>query len=325
MPSPEKKWIIVGDQARTRLDRFVSAQFRGISRAYIQELILKGTVRVNGKASRKGDLIQEGDEVIVDSFTLPEERRIDPNPKIPLKIVWQSSQVVILDKPADLPTHPNDYSDVETLANAVLARFPNLVDVGDDSLRPGIVHRLDTDTSGLIMVARTPEAFRFLRTGFDERKIKKTYHALVLGKIETAGEVDFGLAHHSRNPRKMVAVKDSSVPHRSKVREAKTLYEPVEVFEEATLLAVRTLTGRMHQVRVHLSAIGHPLVGDRLYQTPKERQQDQFKLKRHFLHASKLRVLLPGEAEERTFESPLAPELAQLIETLRNLGKGTNL
>lgn len=304
-----------------RLDRFLTERLEGLSRAYVAELIGNGTVRVNGAPARKGKMLAPGDVVEVEPFLRPEERRIDPSPEIPLSIVFQSEELIVVDKPAGLPTHPNDYSDRSTLANALLARFPEIAEVGDDRLRPGIVHRLDTDTSGLLLVARTEESFRTLRKLFDERKVKKTYWALVLGDVASGGEVTTPVAHHPRNPRKMVAVTSEVRKRegfRSRVREAKTLYEPLERFNGYTLLEVRTLTGRMHQVRVHLSSIGHPLAGDRLYQTPKERQNDRLGLHRHFLHAVKVELEIIKN-NHSIFKSDLHFDLRNVVEALRRV------
>ncbi|MFH1017954.1 MAG: RluA family pseudouridine synthase [Pseudomonadota bacterium] len=316
MPSKPTSLEVPAD-ATTRLDRFLAERFAGISRAFLQGLIERGQVTVNGYAARKGHVLAPGDRVEVGAFVLPQERRIAPNPGIPLNIVWQSEELVVFSKAAGIPTHPNDYKDLNTLANALLARFPEIADVGDDHLRPGIVHRLDTDTSGLIVVARTQEAFRTLRGFFDERKIRKVYQALVLGDVATDGEITTPVAHHAKNPRKMVAVTEGA-PFRSRVREARTMYRPLERFGDYTLLEVRTLTGRMHQVRVHLSSIEHPLAGDRIYQTARDHARDHSGLKRHFLHAVQLGIPLGKEGEIKMFSDELSAELAEVLRSLRS-------
>ena len=315
MPTKAECWQVPKGSS-LRLDRFVADRFPDISRAYIQELIGRGLVQVNGKRVRKGEVVSEGDNVTVDSFILPQERRIDPNPEIPLDIVWKSDDFLVINKPAGLPTHPNDYKDRHSLANALIAHFPIAQGVGDDALRPGIVHRLDTDTSGLLLVALTESTFRQLRKLFDERKVKKKYLALVLGEVRTKGRVDTPVAHHPKNPRKMIVAKPG-VTVRSQVREAVTEYEPLEKFKGYTLLVVQTKSGRMHQVRVHLSSIGHPLAGDRIYQTPKDRQTDRSELKRHFLHASEIAFPLPSSNRVKTFTVSLPSELEALLADLR--------
>jgi 23S rRNA pseudouridine1911/1915/1917 synthase len=317
MPTEPQLWKVEEGSSGLRLDRFLMNQFPVVSRVFIQDLVRDQLVRVNGKNVKKGQVLHRGDRVEMDPFLMPHERRIEPNSEIGLAIVFESRDVLVLNKPPGLPTHPNDFADRNTLANAVLARFPETAEACDEPLRPGIVHRLDTNTSGLILIARTPEAFAHLRKQFDERKVKKTYTALVLGEVIKKGEVSLPVAHHATNPRRMVAVREG-VEVRSRIREATTLYKPIEKFSGYSLLEVRTLTGRMHQVRVHLSAIGHPLVGDRIYQSKKEQNQDGAGLCRHFLHASELSVKLPGERKLRTFRSDLADDLKELLLALRS-------
>lgn len=314
MPT-KRQTLIFEKNDPERLDLFLVNSFEGISRVYLQELIQKGIVQVNGAKVRKGYLLNRGDKLVIESFLRPEEREIEPCFDVAVPIVWESKDFVVVNKPAGLPTHPNDFEDQKTLANALLAKYPEIRGVGEDTLRPGIVHRLDTDTSGLLMVARNQDKFQRLRKLFDERKIKKTYLALALGKVEKTGEINEPLAHHPTNPRKMVVV---SKVHsfRSVPRQAKTFFEPVESFKNYTVLRVKTLTGRMHQVRVHLSFIGHPLAGDRLYQTAKEKRMDQTNLSRHFLHALELCVPWEG-GHEKIFHCELPQELSGLLQRLR--------
>lgn len=319
MPTKGEK-LVFTETTPIRLDRFLVDHLKGLSRAYVADLIDQGLVRVNGIKVRKAKTLSKGDTIEVDPFLRPEERRIQPNPDLPLKIVWESEEMLVVDKQPNLPTHPNDFQDKETLANILVARFPEISEVGEDPLRPGIVHRLDTNTSGLLLVAKTQEMFLYLRSQFDERKVKKTYQALVLGEVPEKGEIDTPLAHHPTNPRKMVAVThelQKKGRFRSKVREAKTLYEPIETFDDYTLLEVRTLTGRMHQVRVHLASIGHPLAGDKLYQSQKERQQDHLNLDRHFLHAVKVILHQKGSKELNTYDSIPSDDLSNVLRKVR--------
>lgn len=298
----------------------MSRHFEGLSRSYLHRLIENGTVRVGGKPVKKGHMLRAGDVVQVGAFLLPTERAIAPNPALPFPVVHAARDYVVVDKPPAMPTHPNDFDDASTLANAALARHPEIATVGDDPLRPGIVHRLDGDTSGLIVVALTPLGFAHFRGLFDRREMKKAYLALVLGEVRAAGKIARPLAHHPRNPRKMVVVEPGK-SHRSKAREASTEYEPVEAFVGYTLVRARTLTGRMHQVRVHLAGAGYPLCGDALYQEGHHRQKDRSGSPRHFLHASELAFTDPeGRAVRLTSEPPA--DLAAVLAKLRRLGAG---
>lgn len=280
-------------------------------------MIVRGHVLVNDQRSKKGDLLSSGDQVEVHPFTEPDDRKIEPNPTIQFVVQHAFEHYVVIEKPAYLATHPNQFDDHRTLANGLVARFPEMLDVGEDSLRPGIVHRLDSNTSGIMLAARTQEGFEKIRNLFNERQIHKTYHALVLGKIKNPGKVELDIAHHPKNPRKMIALKEKDVNFRSRRRNAKTIYEPIKSLDGYTLVSVQTLTGRMHQVRVHLGAIGHPLVGDPLYQSPKERNLDQLGLTRHFLHAVKLEFTDPWDQTPKTFESNLSNDLVSILQGLK--------
>jgi 23S rRNA pseudouridine1911/1915/1917 synthase len=316
MPTNSKRWIIKPKE-EGRLDLFLTAQFKDVSRAYLQEVISSGKVTVNGKPATKSTELKKGDEVRLQGFTHPKERRIEPNPNIHLNLIWKSEDLIVINKPPGLPTHPNDFKDKDTVANAFVAIYPDSSQVGEDPLRPGIVHRLDGDTSGLLILAITQKGFTYMRKQFDERKVKKTYIACVLGDIPKPGKVSFPIAHHPKNPRKMIALKKGKESTRGKSREAVTMFEPIERFKKGyTLLRVKTLTGRMHQVRIHLSSIGHPLVGDSLYQSSKEKELDRTGLDRHFLHAAHLEFTGP-DAKNIVLDSELARDLKMILMLLR--------
>jgi 23S rRNA pseudouridine1911/1915/1917 synthase len=301
-----------------RLDQYLVQLFPHISRSYLQQTIEKGLVLINQKKCRKGTNIRSGDEIYIQPFIEPKDRTINGDAKVLFNVLHEFENYIVLDKPPFLPTHPNQFEDTNTLANGLVARYPQIIGVGDDSLRPGIVHRLDSNTSGVMLAALTNEGFTQLRELFNQREIHKTYVALVLGHVESSGSVDTDIAHHAKNPRRMVTVPDDSVPFRSRRRVAKTLYEPMEQFGDYTLVRVQTLTGRMHQVRVHLASIGHPLVGDELYQSNREKNKDKLGLTRHFLHAVSIEFEDPWTAEERKFHSRLSSDLEYILDDLRN-------
>jgi 23S rRNA pseudouridine1911/1915/1917 synthase len=311
-----RKHIYKGKEIR--VDQYLVQLFPHISRAYLQQTIQNGYVLVNDKRCRKGTVIREGDEVDVQPFVQPNERTIDGNPSVHFSILHEFEHYVVLDKPPFLPTHPNQFNDNNTLANGLVAKFPQMIGVGDDPLRPGIVHRLDSNTSGVMLAALTSEGFANLRNLFNEREIHKTYVALVLGNIQSSGSIDTDVAHHPKNPRKMVALTSESIIFRSRRRIAKTLYEPIEQFGNYTLVRVKTLTGRMHQVRVHLASVGHPLVGDGLYQSDREKNSDKLGLTRHFLHAVSIDFDDPWTDQPQRFHSKLSSDLEYVLADLRN-------
>ena len=305
------------DGPEMRLDQYVVGLYPDISRSYLQQLIGKGLVLVNHKKVKKGSLIRPGDEIEILPFVAPNDRIIEPNPAITYKTVQTYENYVVVEKPPYLPTHPNQFDDRNSFANALVAHHPEVIGIGDDALRPGIVHRLDTNTSGLMLAALTKTGFDELRKLFNERKIHKTYVALVVGSLPKSGTIETDIAHHEKNPRRMVAITSKKVLFRSRRREAKTLYETIESFDGYSLVKMQTLTGRMHQVRVHLSSIGYPLVGDTLYQSPKEKNLDRLGLTRHFLHATDIEFVDPWTQEERHYKSDLSIDLESILQTLR--------
>lgn len=302
-----------------RLDQVLSERFPDISRGYMQDVLEKQGVYINEKlVFKKGVTVVKGDHIKIAPFVHPDHRLIKPAKPSALNVIFDHEHFIVIDKPAGMATHPNEFEDQSCVANHFIGLYPQAQGVGDNALRPGVVHRLDTNTSGLLVLARTQEGYRAFRQKFDQRKMFKTYQALCVGIIsKDAMDIQTPLAHHHRNPRKMVAVTDDNVPYRSTLRQARTLVEVVERFESYTFVSVQTLTGRMHQVRIHLASQEHPLAGDTLYQEGKHRQKDALGLDRHFLHASQIKFEDPWNSEERVFQSALPPELKATLEGLK--------
>ncbi len=288
-----------------RLDKFLVSQLPEFSRARIQGLIDDGFVDVRGRAAKKGGHpLVNGDKVTV---------RIPPSQpgglegeNIPLDVVFENDDLLILNKPAGMVVHPAAGHDRGTLVNAVLGYEPDLEISGEE--RPGIVHRLDKDTSGLIVVAKNDQSMRWLQEQFKDRHVEKTYLALVDGKPPTpTGRVEAPIGRDPRDRKKMAVVK------LEKGREAVSEYKTVESFRKHTLLEFRPFTGRTHQIRVHCAFLGCPIVGDGAY----GHHKPSVDLERHFLHAFRLKITLPGENHPRVFEAPLPRELADVLEQLR--------
>lgn len=248
------------DFAPTRLDVFLSSNVERLSRRTAQQLIESGAVRVNGRRAGKSQPIAAGDVVEVDDGAL---ERPPPAPNAALDVAWvfEDSSVIALDKPAGIATHQREGDAPETLANFLAARFPECLAAAAEPGEAGIVHRLDNDTSGLLLAARTPAAYTDLRRQFTERSVVKEYQALVHGVVREPGQVRLPIAHDRRRPQRMRTT-EASAPG---ARRAETNYRPIQHWRHHSLLAVRIRTGVRHQVRVHLAAVGHPLVGDRLY------------------------------------------------------------
>ncbi len=292
-----------------RLDKVLIAHLPELSRARWLGLIKDGFVSVNGVAAKKGgQLIQSGDEIFAE-IPPPQPSLLQAEP-IPLRILYEDQRLLVIDKPAGMVVHPAAGHSSGTLVNAVLAHVPQIEGVGGEQ-RPGVVHRLDKDTSGILLMAKDERSHRWLQDQFRLRKAEKIYLALVDGKPPTPkGRIEAPIGRSPEERKKMAIV-----PH-GKGRLAISEYRTLESFTQHTLLEVRPLTGRTHQIRLHLRFIGCPVVGDRIY----GRQKPTLPITRHFLHAHRLSITLPGETQPRLFESPLPDDLYDLLETLRRFG-----
>lgn len=285
-----------------RLDVAVAAQLPQVSRAQVQRLIQEGHVLVDGAPAKASYRLEGGEEVTV-RLPRAEKRPLEAE-AIPLSVLYEDGDLIAIDKAAGMVVHPATSHQSGTLVNAALARWPELRDVGGKG-RPGVVHRLDKDTSGVILLAKTDAALADLQGQFKRREVEKRYLALVEGLPESSeGIVDAPLGRDPRR-RKRIAVVQGG-------QEAVTHYRLLEAFEEHALLEVRPQTGRTHQIRVHMAWLGHPVVGDRVYGYRKQR----LRLKRHWLHAAALTVRSPSGGGPLTFEAPLPPDLKHVLETL---------
>ncbi len=289
-----------------RLDKFLVEQLPEFSRSRLQDLIAEGFVNVNGNIAKKaGQIIELGQKIIVripptaPSGLVPEE--------IPLHIIFENDDLLVIDKPAGMVVHPAAGHSSGTLVNAVLGYDPDIEGIGGEE-RPGLVHRLDKETSGLIVLAKNDKAHRWLQDQFRLRKVEKTYLALVDGKPPTpSGRVEAPIGRDPSHRKKMAVVSAK------KGREAVSEYKTVESFREHTLLEFHPLTGRTHQVRLHCAFLGCPIVGDKVY----GRKNPRVRIDRHFLHAYRLKIILPGEKDPRFFAAPLPHELEQILMSLR--------
>ncbi|MFH1523901.1 MAG: RluA family pseudouridine synthase [Chloroflexota bacterium] len=291
---------------KERLDVFLTTCLPEFSRSRLQGLIKGGFVTVDGEpAIKAGRDLEQGARV---------EIRIPPPlptdlvaENIPLDIIFENDDLLVVNKPAGMVVHPSPGHHSGTLVHAALGHVPELEGIGGEE-RPGIVHRLDKETSGLIIVAKNERAHRWLQEQFKSRKVEKVYLALVDGKPPTpAGRVEASIGR-SATHRKLMSV----VPP-GKGREAVSEYRTLESFSAHTLLEIHPLTGRTHQIRVHLAFLGCPVVGDRIY----GKKTPTVSLERHFLHAYKLKVILPGEKQPSVFEAGLPGELQMALANVR--------
>ena len=288
-----------------RLDHFLTEELSDYSRSRLQSFIKDGRVRVDGEGAKKfGQMLMPGQLVTV---VLPEvhESKLVPE-NIPLDILYEDEQSIVINKPAGMVVHPAAGHETGTLVHAVLAHCDDLKGFGGE-IRPGVVHRLDRDTSGIIVMAKNEKAHIFLQEQFKARSINKRYLALVDGAPPTpTGRVE---APIGRDP---IRRQQMAILTPDKGREAVTEYLTKKSYAKHTLIEAHPLTGRTHQIRVHMAFLKCPIVGDVLY----GRRKQSIELDRHFLHAYRLTILLPGHDEPMTFEAPLPDELAAVLDEL---------
>lgn len=296
------------DRGEERLDRFVARRLPALSRARVQRLIEQGLITVEGRAVRPSRRLAAGERVEV-VVPPPEPVELEPE-ALPLSIVYEDEDLLVVDKPAGMPVHPGPGHARGTLVNAVLARCPDLAGVGG-ALRPGIVHRLDKDTSGLIVVAKRDAAHRALQRQLKERTVEKRYVALVAGDVRPGeGVIDVPIARDPRHRKRMAVVAGGRAAV-TRYRVLGRYVEPSRTGARYTLLEARPVTGRTHQIRVHFASLRHPLVGDAVYGRPSPL------VGRHFLHAARLGFTHPTTGASLTFESPLPQDLREALARLQ--------
>jgi 23S rRNA pseudouridine1911/1915/1917 synthase len=317
---PPRHITVPPDGAGTRLDQFLASVVGDLSRSAIQRLIRDGHVLVDGKTAKANQSVKIGQDIAVD---VPEPAVPTPNAEaLPLDIVYQDADVIVVDKPAGMVVHPAAGHAGGTLVNALLHHVTDLSGVGGEK-RPGIVHRLDRGTSGLMVVAKNDRAHEELARQFHDREVEKDYLALVWGEVMAGRRIDAPIGRDPNNRKKMSA-------KARRAREAVTRIVRAEHFGRTlTLAQVAIHTGRTHQIRVHLSAIGHPIVGDPLYGGVHRRIPGDLRavahLERPFLHAARLVFKHPDDGRRMEFESPLPRDLQRVLDQLREQIHGDRL
>ncbi len=300
-------------RAANRLDKALASLLPDLSRSAAQRLIDAGAVRVNGVVRESRHMVQAGDTLEVTLFDAPKSGPPQPE-AIALDVLYEDDALLVINKPAGLVAHPGAGNDTGTLVNAVLNHDPGIAEIGDEA-RPGIVHRLDKETSGVMLIARTAAAYAHLQGQFKARTIHKTYIALCIGDVQPPrGVIDRPIGRDPANRQRMAVVKGG--------RQATTEFVVTERLSQDgaryTLLRAMPRTGRTHQIRVHLASLGHPIAGDLLYGA----KRDAFSKRiapRHCLHASELRLIMPATGEERAFYAPLPPDMRGWIEAMKHV------
>jgi len=303
--SSQEKFFTVQTGQETRLDKFLVQSLPEHSRTRLQALIHDGAVLVDSlPVIKTGFILESGQQV---SIRIPDPEPVELQAEsIQLDVVFENDDLVIINKPAGMVVHPAPGHSSGTLVHAALGSFDDLQGIGGE-IRPGIVHRLDKDTSGLIIIAKNDQSLRWLQDQFRLRKVEKVYLALVDGKPPTpTGRIEAAIARDTTHRKQMAVVSEG------RGRAAVTEYKTLTQFPEHTLIEAHPFTGRTHQIRLHLAFLNCPIVGDVVY----GHKKTSVDIKRHFLHAARISIILPGEKEPRTFAAELPPELKAVLDDL---------
>lgn len=299
-----QSFLVQPEDVGQRLDRYLAAGLTDWSRTRIQHLIASGAVLVNGRASKPGYALRAGDAVLLDpAQQAPRATQVEPH-ALPLDIIYEDADLLVVNKAPGVVVHPAPGHSADTLVNALLARYPDLRET-DDGERPGIVHRLDRDTSGLLLVAKNIHTRAALLAQMQRHEIVKRYQGLVEGLVTLdQGSIDAPIGRDPRHRQQMAVTAVGS-------RQARTHFRVLERFARHTLLLIQLETGRTHQIRVHLKAIGHPVVGDPTYGSGSVIRGSE--LRRQFLHAWQIRMTHPSSGQVLDLEAPLPADLQAVL------------
>jgi 23S rRNA pseudouridine1911/1915/1917 synthase len=287
-----------------RLDLFLAERL-GLSRSQARRLLARGAVKLDGRPvteAAKGVALEPGASLEVEPFRAPGQERPRPEPETPLSVLAEGPGWLAVDKPAGVPVHPLAEDETGTALGAVAARHPEIVGVGEAGLRSGVVHRLDVDTSGVLLFATQEPVWQRLRAAFSEHRVEKVYRALVAGRLEREASAELWLVTARHRPARVRVLSASERARARGARPCRLTWRPLEVYRGATLVEVRPVTGHLHQIRAALAHFGHPLLGDRTYAPPEVAAAAP----RHMLHASAVAF------EEISAASPDPEDLEQL-------------
>ncbi|AEI65983.1 RluA family pseudouridine synthase [Corallococcus macrosporus] len=301
-PSKLHTLTVDADKAGQRVDLFVGEAL-GLSRARLKRLFEAGAVKVNGRPAKKGLTLTAGQHIAVE--VEEESREAVPDADFPLTVLHEDDSLVFVDKPAGRPSHPLQSGETGTVANALVARYPECAQASVDAREGGLCHRLDVETSGVVVAARTRDAWNAVREAFGSRAVDKRYLALVTGPLADEGDIDLPLRHHPRHPDRVEPAPSGAAD----AREAVSKFTVLSRSGEFSVVEVKILTGVLHQVRAHLAGVGAPIVGDSLYGG-----REAPELGRFFLHARSLGLTHPQTKRAMTVHSPLPPELRAELE-----------
>ncbi|MEW6441058.1 MAG: RluA family pseudouridine synthase [bacterium] len=311
---------VAAEQAGLRLDHFLKARFPELPKRQMQAWFDQGRVLCNGRAARKGSRLCEGDRILVRGPLGERGFVLVPDPELPLSVLFEDPFLVAVDKPPGMPTHPLRSGETGTLANALIVRYPELPGIGYSAREPGLLHRLDRETSGVVLAAKKAFAFEQMRVQFEKGLVLKTYLALVEGEPEPWGRIDSSIGSRGRRAGRVRAVDPADARGYRSLREAETRFRVVRRYGSFSLVRLWMRTGARHQLRVHMASIGCPIAGDRTYGSGQERlayASSSTEPPRQLLHAAEIQFFHPESGRSMRIRSPLELEFAGYLERLR--------
>lgn len=316
---------VLEENSKQRIDKFLASyfakaikeerEFFSYSRGEIIQNIKNGNVLVNGKKIKPSYILKASDKILVNFPARKKEAQLIPNPSVKIRVIYQDENIIAIDKSAGIQVHPGGREKENTLVNGLIVEFPEIKDVNDGTfgseLRPGIVHRLDKDTSGIMVIARNQESFNELKKMFQARKVHKKYLAVVYGKIKRKeGIIEKPIARSGDYRKQVIAGKKT----KTKIRAAVTEYEVIKEYGNYSLVEAVPRTGRTHQIRIHLFSLGNPIVGDKKYKIRTKKINNAFYGGRHLLHAEEIKFELLGRKYD--FVSPLPDDFANFTRNI---------
>lgn len=309
-------FIIDQSNCNQPLDIVLQQKLDRLSNTKINSILISDCISVNNQTPNKQYITKVGDKVTVINLKKFSSDEIIPNKDLKISIIHQDRDLICINKPLGMPCHPNDSSQTETVANWVIAHYPETNNVGRGPLQPGLIHRIDNFTTGVLLIARNQDAYESITQQFKNGIVIKGYKTLIFGELLSAGQIDNAIARDARNSNHVIVLRNRFAKGFRSVQKALTKYTIEKKFRKYTLLNVEIATGVMHQIRAHLSFIGHPIVGDTLYQTPEIQKLFQFNLKYHLLHASKIGFLHPTTKKWIDFSCLMPSHFFEILKTL---------
>jgi 23S rRNA pseudouridine1911/1915/1917 synthase len=315
--SKARRYLVRAGQGGVRIDRFLKERLPELSRREIAFWIQEQGVLRNGRPVRKGAILHEGDQVDLRIPFGPSGSGVVPEPKLPLTVLWEDPLFVALDKAPGMPAHPLHVGEKGTVVNGLIARYPEMEGVGFSLREPGLLHRLDRDTSGVLLAARRPFAFERLRGEFEQGRVDKIYLAVVQGRPEPQGEVLFPLASKSRGAKRVEVARDPLSARRLRAcAPAETYFRVIRFYRDFAFVRLRMRTGARHQLRAHMAFLGHPVVGDSLYGSGSQTMPESTGPARHLLHAAELRFFHPSDGRPIRIRAPLPADIRSFLKGL---------